>query len=444
MPISIGDLLLKIRASYWLKSGTLVLISKVSVMIFGFVSFLILIRYLDKEQFGVWVIFMTITSLVETIRIGFLKSPLMILNSDKSIDKKALYASSFYLNLISSTGFILSIFISLLIFNLFFDIEIFTSLFGLFFIKLLIISISDHSDLIQETNLEFKGSFQDLVARSGVFVILISVSYYLNYSIDLRTLVIFQIVGSIVGLVFSYVNARLKKIAILTSLKVNTKVLRKYFELGKYTFGTSLISITARNVDTWMLGVLISPAAVAIYNPALRLSNIFEIPSSTMSTILLPKLTRKIGKEGAQSVKYYYEKSLSYIMMFMIPVVICFYFFAEEIIHVVVGSGYDMSSELLKWTIFYGLLIPFNRQFTVVMDALGKPKTSFIVLVITLVLSLTLNYLFIDTYGIIGAAYASLLTYFIILLVTQFYLKQKLRINLWYILKGIIPVKNSN
>ena len=216
--------------------------------------------------------------------------------------------------------------------GIFFDIALFKQLFTLFIIKLIIVSIADHIDLVQETNLEFKGTFLDLISRNLVFAMSVFLCFVLGYEIDLGTLVIFQIVGSLLGALLTLFNSYQKKVSVLPTLKFNRRYLKKYIQLGKFTFGTSLISITSRNIDTWILGVLISPSAVAIYNPALRLSNISEIPSGTLSTVLLPQLTRKIVNEGSGSVKYYYERSMAYMLIFMIPVIVIFILFSDEII----------------------------------------------------------------------------------------------------------------
>ena len=95
----LNRVLYKIRQSYWVKSGAIVISTRISQIILGFIGFLFLIRLLDKDQFGIWVIFMTIASLIETVRLGFIKNPLMILNPDRNINKRNLYNSSFFLNM---------------------------------------------------------------------------------------------------------------------------------------------------------------------------------------------------------------------------------------------------------------------------------------------------------------------------------------------------------
>ena len=433
------NILFKIRQSYWVKSGTIVIGTRILLIVLGFIGFLFLIRYLNKDQYGVWVIFITISSLIETVRVGFIKNPLMFLNSDSTINKKSLYNSSFILNIgLTILIIIIILIVSPFIGNLF-ENQIIKSLLYFYTIKLIIISIGDHFDIVQEANYDFKGTFLDLFLRSFVFVVCIIFCFLFSIQIPIYYLVIFQIIGAILGVIFSYWNSIQKQILVVPSFKYRLTYLKKLTNLGKFTFGSSASSIAMRNVDTWMLGAILNPSAVALYNPAIRVSNIFEIPTSTMSTILMPKLANKINESGSDSVKYYYEKSVSFILAFMIPIIALGVLFSNEIIFIIAGEGFAQAGYFLKFTMFYGLLIPFNRQFSITLDALGKPKFNFIVVLFTLLLSVILNITFITQFGIIGAIYGTLITYSTVFVFAQIYLYKSFGISLFKILYGVIP-----
>ena len=132
MLLSPKGIISKLRQSYWIKSGALVFTTRLTLMVLGFFSFLILIRYLNKEEYGIWVIFMTITSLIETVRIGFLKNPIMILYADKTVKKSILYSTAFYLNMMFTFIIIIIILVFIFIWEYFFDHQIFINLFYLF------------------------------------------------------------------------------------------------------------------------------------------------------------------------------------------------------------------------------------------------------------------------------------------------------------------------
>ncbi len=433
------NLFFNIRQSYWVKSATIVVSTRVLLTALGFTSFLFLIRFLDKDQYGLWIIFMTITSLIETVRVGFIKNPLMILHSNNSYNKNGLYSSSFHLNIGLSILIIIIIIIITPFIASIFDHDIIKSLLYLYIIKLIIISIGDHFDIVQEANLEFKGTFLDLLFRNLTFVIGIIVCYYFEVQFPLYYLVFFQIVGALFGLFFSYLNSRKKQIFVFTFLPFNIFYVRKLMSFGKYTFGSSASSMAIRNIDTWMLGSILSSSSVALYNPAVRISNVFEIPTSTLSTILLPKLIHEISVSGERAIKYYYEKAMSYVLIFMIPIIIFGILFSDEIVLIVAGAGFEQSSYFLNFTIFYGLLIPFNRQFSITLDALGKTKLNFTILCLSLLVSVILNIIFINQFGIIGAIYGTLITYLTVFIFSQFYLYSKFQISLVGIFLNIVP-----
>src|SRR5918996_769056 len=73
----ISGALKKINISYWLRSGSFTFLNKVFVTLFGFINFYILIRVLSKEDFGAWVLFISVASLMELIKHGFVRNPLI-------------------------------------------------------------------------------------------------------------------------------------------------------------------------------------------------------------------------------------------------------------------------------------------------------------------------------------------------------------------------------
>ena len=109
----IGDMFKRILNSYWFKSGSLTLINRIAITLFGLLNFFFLVRILSKNDFGVWIIFLSILALSESIRNAFIYNPLLrYLNSANDEDKKDIITASLVLNLLSA-GIISVIFIIL-------------------------------------------------------------------------------------------------------------------------------------------------------------------------------------------------------------------------------------------------------------------------------------------------------------------------------------------
>ena len=406
-------------------------------MLLGFIGFLFLIRILDKENFGIWVIYVTISGFIETIRLGFIKNPLIILGSGPVEDNEHLNNLSFILNICISLAVSLILLMTLWLTDWFLLHEGIKNLAYFYLIKLLFVSIADHFDIVQESKKEFKGTFLDLTSRNLVFVLCTGICYFYALDVSLHIFVGYQILGVIIGAILSYRNMLIRGINAFPKPRFGFSWSNELLNFGKFTFGSSISSLLMRNVDSWSLAILMNPVSVAVYNPAIRVSNLFEIPASTSTTILLPKLVEKIRSKELRYIKLYYEQSMIYILAIMLPVVFIGFIFADQIIFIIAGKGYDESARLLKFTIFYGLLIPFQRQCSITLDAIGKPRLNFLILSFGFIICVVFNLYFISLYGIVGAACAMLLTFFIIFIGTQIYLYRNFKINFFGIVTGV-------
>src|SRR5690606_29707012 len=118
----------------------------------------------------------------------------------------------------------------------------------------------------------------------------------------------------------------------------------------------------------WMIGWMMNPGAVATYNVAMRVANLFETPTQALAQILFPKAIQEIRKEGSGAFKRLYERSVALILLPTIPFTLFVLLFSESIIDLLAGKGYQGSAEVLMLTMLFGLLIPFNKQMGILMD----------------------------------------------------------------------------
>lgn len=416
-----------IGRSYWLKSGLLTIFQRLSVVLFGFVVFYILIRELGKEEFGSWIIFISITTVIEILRNGFIRNPLVkfITGNDPSSHPK-IYTSAFILN------FLLTILIAIIlgIFAPFFAEKLNTpsldTLLYIYIITNFAFLPFSHFEFVHISNFNFKGSFYGYFVKQGALVVYILYCLFFELNLSVINLAIFQIFSTCLGGFVIYIMARgyLK-----FSYEIDMKWLKEMFHFGKYTFGTNIGSMLFGNMDQWMLAGLLSPAAVAIYNPALRMNNLIEVPTWSITSIVFPQLSKRLKEEGNKSAKYLYEKSVGLILSIIVPALIGIIILADQVIILIADESYSEAIPILRITMLYCLFVPFARQFGMVLDSTGKPHVNFLFVFFQLTVNIVCNYLFISFFGVIGAAYGTLLSYFTAFIINQYYLKKNLNIN---------------
>jgi O-antigen/teichoic acid export membrane protein len=266
----------------------------------------------------------------------------------------------------------------------------------------------------------------------SVFILVCFIS---EKSPSLVQLVSVQLMGIIAAAFFSYGQV---KSVLKFSHDINKKLIGNLFHFGKYTFGTTMSSMFIKNTDSWMIGRMMSTAQVAMYNPALRISNIVEVPTLAITNLIFPQVHQRLIEQGTKGIQDIYLKSVSLILAVMLPFILPLYIFSDFIIVTVFGEPYRAASPVLQVTVFYTMIIPFNRQFGTVMDALKMPKINFLLLVLVALLNIIFNYFFIKKLGIIGAAYGTLCSYCIVFILNQWILYHKFRINVLKIPASIL------
>src|SRR5690606_25580878 len=116
--------------------------------------------------------------------------------------------------------------------------------------------------------------------------------------IELWHLAVAHSLAIMVAAIVAYTNVR----GVLPRKFVYSKHwMKELSQYGKYTFGTNISSMILRNVDTWLIGGLLSANHVTIYNPALRISNLLEVPTTSLSSVLFPRLISQIKERGTQA-----------------------------------------------------------------------------------------------------------------------------------------------
>lgn len=431
----VSGALKKINNSYWLRSGSYTFMNKVSVVLFGFINFYILIRLLSKEAFGAWVLFISIASLMETIKRGFIRNPLIRYLTLSPDQASGIQTASLLLNVLTNVLELSVLFLCSIFLSDFWNLPELTPLFRIYMLTTVFIVPINHFDIIQHAKLQFKGPFvSNFVRHFGLFLFVMA-AFVFHFPLHLEHLAYAQLFAVVASVFVSFKFAR-------KHLRISGAIDRKWFSelrnYGFFTFGTNVSSMINKNIDSWMLARMISPAAVTIFNPAIRISNLVEVPSDTLTSILFPKLAQRIAEEGPGSAKYLYEKAVGTITACMLPVVVVFILLADPIVQFVAGPGFEETVPILQITMLYGLMIPFNRFFGITLDAIGRAKTNFLQVVRNALINVVSNYFYISHFGIIGAAYGTFTTYFLVLVLNQIFLHRFLNVRFSNVLKHIM------
>jgi len=409
---------------------------RIGQVFFGFVNIFFLARMLSKSELGIWLLFTSVTSILEMLRNGFIRNPFIThLVSANDSEKSSIVTSSFLLH----CG--LAAFLSLVLvaggapLALFWKAEGLAQLFYIYAINSIIFIPYFHLLYIQHATLKFKDVFIGNAVRLGLLSLFIIYHFFTKDPPTLVSLAIAQLVATVMATAVRYIG---EKRTLDFNNKINWTLIKELFHFGKFTLGTNISSMLVKNTDSWMIGRMISTAGVAMYNPAVRISNLVEVPTLAIASVFFPQVGKKMKESGTEGVRDIYVKSVSLILALTLPVVVPIYLFPEFVITLIFGPDYIDAAVILQVTLFYTLLVPFNRQFGTVMDGTKRPKLNFYLLVLVATLNLVFNYFFLGWFGLVGSAFATLLSYSVVFILNQIILYNIFRINTLHVFIEII------
>lgn len=414
--------------NYWIRSGFFSVLQRLSTVILGFGSFAILVRFLDKEDFGIYVLFISVTSLIEVARIGLIQNGLIkFLNSEKEEEHADIISSSFILNIIISTISVILLIIIAPLLGALWNSDKIVTLFYLYSITAVVLIIFHQLNFLQQANLNFKGFFFTNLVRHGSFFLLILLEVFIfSFKPDLNRLVVYMTISAMLG---SITSIGFSKKYFLLSRRINYEWIKKLFRYGKFVFGTNISSMIFGSIDQFMIGTILPTSSVALFNAANRVNNLINIPVASAAAIVFPQSAKNSILHGKESSKLLYEKSVGILLALFLPALLIIFLFAEVIITIIAGIDYIEAADILKVIVITSLFYPFVRQFGTIMDSIGKPKINFYLLLIVSMMNIISNYIFITKYGKIGAAFGTLLTMSIFTLLTQIILKRTLGVQ---------------
>lgn len=385
-------------------------------------------RLIPAAEIGVWILFTSITSLLETIRNGFIRNPFITyFVSAEPGDRDRFIASSFWLHGIVALA--MSVFLVAFggLLTDFWDAQPLDQLCLIYAVTSILLVPYLQFEYLMQSAIRFDGIFITNAIKLSLLSIYIIVLFVLKRPPSLVELAAVQLASVLVTLAISYSYV---KSMLHVSFRPDRKLMNTLFHFGKYTFGTTISSMAIKSTDSWMIGRMMSTTAVAMYNPALRISNLVEVPTLAISNLVFPQVHKRMQQEGDKGIQDIYYKSVGLILAVMLPMVIPMYAFAEFIIVTIFGDPYRAAIPVLQVTVFYTLIIPFNRQFGTIMDALKMPKLNFYLLLAVGVLNIVFNYFFITAWGIVGAAYGTVSAYCLVFVLNQVILYYKFKISL--------------
>jgi len=203
------------------------------------------------------------------------------------------------------------------------------------------------------------------------------------------------------------------------------ELLTKFLKFSIPTFAYSIAFTIISYTDTIMLSIIKGPELVGNYQIAVPSAKIVLFFAMALNAVLLPLFSEMWTKGEKKEISSMVSKIVKLSFVITLPISMIFIAFPKIIITLLFGNNYILAAEPLRiLAIGYLFYTAASIHFSV-MNGIGKPKLTAKVIYSAAVLNFFLNLVLIPSYGLIGAAIASMTSFILSLLISFALLKKE-------------------
>lgn len=195
-------------------------------------------------------------------------------------------------------------------------------------------------------------------------------------------------------------------------------------------------------IDQVMIGSMINSSALGIYSSAVRISEKWYFIPMFISASVFPSIV-KAKKVNKKLYLNRLQKLYDFSTWFSISIALLVTIFSGLIINTLYGKEYAHAASVLSIHIWAGVFVFLGVASSKYLVAENLIKISFFRTIFGALSNIILNIVLIPSYGIIGAAYATLISQSISAYFSNFVFK-KSRIVFSMFLKSLFPIHYLN
>ena len=227
----------------------------------------------------------------------------------------------------------------------------------------------------------------------------------------------------------------------LTSIVVVINALVNWRYIGRWThfsikdvhpriFMAAILSYGFYNILTSMytsfnvfyLGTVTTDIQVGYYATATKLYTIFMSVFTAITTVMVPRISELISKKETSHLNTIAKQTFQLIFIFSLPIIIFSFFYADVIVEIISGKGYE--GAILPFRIVMILLLVIALEQIIIQQFLMAVKESKCVVILSAVgsvVGVVLNLLLTPSMGAVGSAISWTMAEICILIVSLFY-----------------------
>jgi len=220
-------------------------------------------------------------------------------------------------------------------------------------------------------------------------------------------------------------------------LRPNIIYIKKSIAYGLQSHLSNVLSFLNYRVDVFLVNVILNPAAAGLYSVGVGLAEQLWIISSSAAMILFPRVAAETDSQRLRSFTPLVARSVFWVSALG---ALTLFFLSHWIILLLYSTSFLPAVHVLRALLVGVVALSVGRVFAHDIAGRGHPELNVYTALASAITNVILNLLWLPQYGIVGAAWASTVSYTISFLGALFFYC-RLSENYWA--KVLLPRKQD-
>jgi O-antigen/teichoic acid export membrane protein len=222
--------------------------------------------------------------------------------------------------------------------------------------------------------------------------------------LDLKTAVVVYLVANLVTLAAAGWFARSE----LVGLSVSRSLMRELLVFGAKSHTSNVSSALNERLDQLVISAFLVPTQLGLYVVAVTLTSVTSLIGTSVSFVALPVISRSTGREAlSMYIRRITVITVGLSLAVSVPLIVA----APRLIELFFGRAYLPATNICRVLLGAVVMLSTSRTLAAALKGAGQPLQAGLADGIGLVVTVVALAAFLPTFGLLGAALASVLAY---------------------------------
>ncbi len=301
--------------------------------------------------------------------------------------------------------------------EIFFKTETFTD----YFILLFLTSAFGIYNLIPLTIMRLREKsalFATLTTLKFAVTLLFNIYFLAYLKMGIEGILISQLIGQALLFLFS-IPITLKNIV----PKFKLSVLKEMINYGVPLVFSTIFALAFTMSDRFIIKIISGEASVGLYSLGHKIASVINM--LILQSFQLGFLPIAYKKLGDPDEKRFFSKTLTYYTLLLVAAGLSVALFGKELLEILAQkASFRAAYSVIPIIAFAFVLKGIQYNFSLSFHYSKKTSYNALIVIISAIVNVTLNIWFVTAYGYVGAAYAMLISIFVMMLLSYYFGKK--------------------